>query len=1128
MYGDPYITYIEKKYIQKCEKSGNGANVLADWQSKKLLYREMTNTTVYEFMNYSMHDESHSINILESVEMILGKKRVDKLSRSDLWLLLNVAYAHDIGMVSEYKELEKLWSDGEFIKYIEMTKNSLDKDDSNAAKLYMFLDKLIKRTGGAEYNDKEFDFTFDAYDAWPLEFRKDITLLMTNFIRKKHGTLSKKFFENPEETNNYIVCDRLYRLIGVIAACHTADQKDVEDLPSQCKGFGTDRMHPQFVAMLLRLGDLLDLDNNRFDVFSLKHFGPLPEISVLNYKKHKSINHFQIDTRIVEVTAKSDDFRVCKMNQTWFEYLKNDIEYLITHWSKMAPKELKGCLLGLPKLEVLHGNYRFEDNFNKGFVLEKQKLLKLFTGNNLYSSDLDFIREYIQNAFDASKLQLYYELKQTDVQDDRDNSFYSNREIYLKNEDIDLATIKPFDLKSRAYDTFPIVIRLLPDSNNNDYFIMQIIDRGIGIDKEGLDAVTNIGAGWKRRENHKEVISEMREWLSPTGGFGIGLQSAFLVTDEVKIYTKAAFEVGYRITISKYSNEKNVLVEIDSNNLYQGTTAEFRIRYNAFDKVDIIDKYLNINIKKDDGNELDLFSLKDKMSIISDIITNYVKLTFPSSLFPIKIIVNDGSLKNKKDIIISPWLYSAINQNDFEVPSYVSCLEENDLDINRELINEFYKLADQYNYDSKFLYINLEGSTLRIWDDKAQIFYYLALPEGFELKVQANYKNVLVGDDTRIVQLENTKHPEFVETLYDVMGLPVEKCLIVSRNGFKKNIDLEQVNILLDGFTKIYAHLLLCMEKTENKIPTKTLIYSCLIEENIETKKNVLKTYPNLDSVMIECWNNEIEKNSEIITQNLSLKLFSAKGMIENDENVIWMVEIINAEETTGEYEYLCYGTDEYITFTNNKDSDNKISNNVSIRIIKDKKFYAILKKYQKTDREVFFDFNPGFVRQTLKACILYKDKKGEKLINELLKNYKQTAEKKELANEIKRLYQIKRSYQIVNIEDNDFLAPLVVNKIPFRNVIPNIYYIISPYTQDIELQYNKNTFINGIENDEGLSIRQLIEMIENESSYSKLCQWVYDNQKFSKKFTICQIREAYREMVKRDKFALTHLKRED
>ncbi len=51
MSGNPYVTYIEKVYLEKCRKSGDGADIEADWQSKKLLYKEMTKTTIYEFMN---------------------------------------------------------------------------------------------------------------------------------------------------------------------------------------------------------------------------------------------------------------------------------------------------------------------------------------------------------------------------------------------------------------------------------------------------------------------------------------------------------------------------------------------------------------------------------------------------------------------------------------------------------------------------------------------------------------------------------------------------------------------------------------------------------------------------------------------------------------------------------------------------------------------------------------------------------------------------------------------------------------------------------------------------------------------------------------------------------------------
>ena len=109
--GRPCIgdTYIERKFHENCQKSVLGNNLWSDWLYNKYQYEQRTKTTVYEFMNYSKHDASHSINILDSIERILGRDRVDMLGLGDMWLILNVAYAHDIGMATEYSELQKLW-----------------------------------------------------------------------------------------------------------------------------------------------------------------------------------------------------------------------------------------------------------------------------------------------------------------------------------------------------------------------------------------------------------------------------------------------------------------------------------------------------------------------------------------------------------------------------------------------------------------------------------------------------------------------------------------------------------------------------------------------------------------------------------------------------------------------------------------------------------------------------------------------------------------------------------------------------------------------------------------------------------------------------------------------------------
>lgn len=1111
MCGDPYITYIEKRYLEKCKRIGNSANIQSDWQSKKLLYREMTKTTIYEFMNYSMHDESHSIHILESIEMLLGKNRIDKLSRSDLWLLLNAAYAHDIGMVTEYKDLESLWSDLEFREYLKEAKDSLDRNDANAARQFELLDGFLKGNITYEDQNNEIDFSYGMHDSWPLEFRKDITLLMSNFIRKKHGELSRKFFETPEKTNNYIIEDRLYRLIGVIAACHTDGQESLEQIPVVCKGFGTDQMHPRFAAMLLRLGDLLDLDNNRFDIFSLRHFGPLPQISVSNYKKHKSITHFHIDPRIVEVTAKSENFEECKLNQIWFQYLQNDIEYLITHWSIMAPEKLKGCLLGLPDLQVIHGKSEFTDDSMTEFVLEKQKLLTLFTGNNLYSSDLDFIREYMQNAFDASKLQLYYELLPIE-KNSSGITVSSKAELYLKNEEIELKNLKPFDLKKMAYEAYGIIVTIKPDPDDMKRFILQITDKGIGIDKEGLNAITDVGSGWKKRPNHKKVISQMREWLRPTGGFGIGLQSAFLITDEVRLYTKPPFETGRCITLSKYSNKKNVFVEIDRNNICRGTTAEFRIFYEKLQQTYIIKKYLPQGIDK-----FDVFSQKGKLQLVYQIIKQYLKDTFPMSLFPIKMQLSDGISDQVliRETVLSPYLCQMKTELP-EIPAFSHCMKDdaensngkNQQD-NNSAENELVSFIREHHKTPERIYYYLEDKILRIWDDVPEILYCFSIPQELEsVTVSANYKNVLVKDDTKKIRRSDTKHPEFIEIAFDVMGLTVEDCLIVSRNAFRKGA-LSRGKILTDLFIRAYAHMLVKSSAIKvESIPNDILLFSCLIEADRALVQKAVNTSGSiLESIEYDFWT--FLKDNDM-NWKLEKRFISPATVLRELDTSLWMAEVGNPEEINGKVEYQCIKYKESIALSRKDSSIDSMKRTLpeNAKILCDRKIYAVLSKYRKNDPDILIDFYDTLTKQPMKAYV----------INNGLQEVMNWQEKKtsgspmEKSNPEPECPQFRRTYTAQINPDNHEFAPLLVKKVPFGVTDSGVYYIISPYTEEIGMQIeNQPTSMNTVK------IKQLIAQIEKTPSYEELCQWVYQNQKEKNKYTILQIKEAYSKFIRKD-----------
>lgn len=1113
MNGNPYVTYIEKKYIQKCEKNGNSADVKSDWESKKLLYREMTKTTIYEFMNYSLHDESHSIHILESIEMVLGRQRINDLSRSDLWLLLNAAYAHDIGMVTEYKKLEDLWSSEAFRNYLKETRDSLNKDDASAAKFYGLLNDFLLYGAEKGACQPPSGINFKMHDAWPLEFRKDITLLMSNYIRNRHGELTREFFENPENTNNYIVEDRLYKLIGRIASCHTQGQSSVEELPCRCKGFGTDWMHPRFVATLLRLGDLLDLDNNRFDIFSMKHFGTLPDISVAHYKRHKSITHFHIEPKVIEITAKSDDFEVCKLNQIWFQYLRDDIKYLITHWSIVAPKKLKGCLLGLPKLEVFHGNSRFTESSMTRFVLEKQKLLRLFTGNNLYSSNLAFIREYMQNAFDASRLQLFYELLPID-KDSHKISFSSQAEVYLQNPGVDLKKLKPFDLNSTAFETFAIIITIKPDPKDSGKFILQITDRGIGIDKEGIEAIVNVGSGWERRNNHKRAIKEMREWMRPTGGFGIGLQSAYLITDEARLYTKSSFEEGRCIILSEYSNEKNVLVEIDRDNLYRGTTAQFRIDFSKMQQSSIIEQFFKKNL-----DDFDAFSLKGKLEIVYHIIAEYVRKTFPMSLFPIKmqLLNEEGYEEIPKNTIVGPYLCidKHIMGEKGKVPLFHNCGRQSSADEKLSVIEKrFYDFIRERHDTPGKVYFHLYGERLYVWDDGPQILYSFSLPAGKEsVNVLANYKNVLVQDNTKSVLLSNTKHPEFLETAYDVMGLIVEKCLVVSRNKFREDASAQE-QIRIDLFTRAYAHLLLHMAIENNtQIPGGILLNACLIESDKELVKRIMeKCKTVLSDQTYTSWCFDFDKGK----WEMDRKLISASSMLEMLPKTVVMAEIGNPEEKSGQSEFTCGLLSEQngicLHCGDGSSSQTEPVLDKDSAIISDKKIYEILARYGEKQPEIIVNFYDSMTKQPMKAYIINT---GLETISGSIPGQRSGSRSpSQKKKDIDHKNTFKRRYMAVDLAENDVFSPLVVSHRPF-GIEDSETYIITPYSFETGMLIEKML----IDDQVSKRTKQLIRMIEQDSSYEELCQWVYHNQKSGreKKYTISEIKEAYRELIRRD-----------
>ncbi len=74
---------------------------------------------------------------------------------------------------------------------------------------------------------------------------------------------------------------------------------------------------------------------------------------------------------------------------------------------------------------------------------------------------------------------------------------------------------------------------------------VRIKDFGVGIDQESLLQISKVGTSLMKKQGN---VREMPEWLRPTAEFGVGLQSAFLITPTFKCKTHTRTGERYEIT----------------------------------------------------------------------------------------------------------------------------------------------------------------------------------------------------------------------------------------------------------------------------------------------------------------------------------------------------------------------------------------------------------------------------------------------------------------------------------------------------------------------------------------------------------------------------------------------------
>ncbi|MCM3217776.1 hypothetical protein M3612_25225 [Niallia taxi] len=849
----------------------------AHWLIDKKTIGKALEAVSHYYPHFSDHDESHSRTIIKNMEMYLGEERIRELGPTDTWLLLMVSYIHDIGMVIVNKLLKDEWSSSSFQQFLQ------DIVKLNETKQNMDYIKAAKYILSIEDNLIDTD--------WPLNVRYSVILLTSEFFRNSHPKYSKDALNNLSDYGISIssfnfIPSRIKELIGEISFLHGQSFKEVLNLEFKSNGIGNDFIHPRFIAEMLRLGDLLDLDDGRFTNVFQKMIPTMPTLSAIHKVKHSSITHLLITPKLIEVNANCYTEEVYRATQVWIDWLIGEVNNFAINWSDIVPSSISG---GPPKIGqcklFLAGKENMKKQANLRFEITPEKAFSIIEGSGIYDTKLVFIRELIQNAIDATKMQMWLDIK-------NGNYEYIFSDSLLKEEK---KIVLPTDIPKEVWSNYPIKVKLRIEQSSDKskkQIIFTIEDRGTGFSYSDINKLAIVGESRNKDTYWSSILEDMPNWLKPTGAFGLGLQSAFLITDNILINSKADGEVGKRISLVSRKHDGYITVEDEVSKKKRGSIISFNLNEETctnLAKQEIIRNSLYDEFSfNEDSNEAFL-------NICKEYIEQELGQKLTTNIFNINIMINEEN-----------FIIDRFNISDFS-----------------EGVEDQYKFRVNLNLSQEITSIKVDivendiGSIFTIFQEsdwEKSITRHNELPIGVDLR----FKGIKL-----LNSYSSSFTTHFVKGIWDLMGMPAEKYINISR----ENIHFDQTEYLTEKFIKNIERALThfyndyikkpdilinfaqnvsgnsSLRVTEKELlydPIRRFLLACDYYLKKEIPTELLEEYlvsPNRDSSLIINQEFENKGNLANATKILIVKRYDKFDELEEIYDISLYQQLINIDE---------------------------------------------------------------------------------------------------------------------------------------------------------------------------------------------------------------------------------------
>lgn len=458
---------------------GTVEKILSEWKSSGF------------FLEYTDHSFNHVTDMLLTADWVIPEETKNDMTPADWLMLVLSIYFHDIGLLITRKEYDGRVRDPDYKSFLDNPILPAEKHAQFVAKLNQLAPEEADRLRYQEY------------------------------VRYSHGKRVKGWIEGSGFTQDELsplrqtieellrpLNSTIRRDLGLLCESHTLN--DISNTTvfktSQPYGGLDETVNLQYCAAILRTIDLLQITQRRAPAVLFQLINPSDPVSQIEWQKQGAVRSVRpalgrdrdgnvsgnvlSDTIEVHATFSEPDgfFGLT----SFLAYAQKEISQTHAAIQKSAKDVIKKYVFPWRLIDTssIDTDGFLTDSFE--FELDQHKILDLLTGHTLYNDTSVVLRELTQNALDAVRLQCEIEK--------------------IPSETHGTVEIR-WEEKERA---------------------LTITDNGTGMSQEVIENhLLKVGSSRyqdaKFKEKHPNFHSISR--------FGIGVLSAFMVSDDVEITT---------------------------------------------------------------------------------------------------------------------------------------------------------------------------------------------------------------------------------------------------------------------------------------------------------------------------------------------------------------------------------------------------------------------------------------------------------------------------------------------------------------------------------------------------------------------------------------------------------------